>query len=336
MNNKFEQFSNANNLKLDLQEKYSLDSGFEINSNNPIDDSIEVLYTEKNIIVGFIHYDNDPQPFFENNEGAGQLITFRSQEAVDKKLQELSKTKKLFYIVNKYEHSNVHYSISGSKLYPDERWDVSHGCGVFIPCEDIQSQFRKLKKEKGIDVAYDSFIVDSNNVLNEYSNWCNGEVYGYSVITFDQEGNEIDCDECYGFIGNEYVQEEKQSVMKQIAITEQLNKIMKNVLIETVEAKDIKLPFKINKKDLKEIKFAHVYDSYCVAAKYAGEDNAVIYNWKDGDEKPTKAKFSNWQKERGTTAEQFLTARLNSDIKDVLLQKIIKEEEPTLTNKVKP
>lgn len=335
MKHNFESFSSKESLTSELQEEFGLDSGFDLDYRDPSYDSIEVLRTDDKIIVGLLQHDQDAQDYFENDDGAGEFIEFRSAEQRDNEISKLSKTKKLFYVVNKYDHGNVHYSVGGSKTYPDERWDVSHGCAIFIPCDYIQTEFRKMKRVDGIDAAYEHFIADSNKVLDNYSDWCNGEVYGYSVLTFDKEGNELDCDECWGFIGSDYAKEEKQSVMKHIVLTEQLNKLMENVVIETVEAKNVNLPFKITKKDLEEIKVAHVYDTYCVAAKYSGEDNAVIYNWKEGDEKPTKAKFAAWQKEHGTTADQFLTARLNSDIKDVLRKNSI-DEEPSLTNKIKP
>lgn len=321
--NNFEQYGSSESFRDSLQEEFEVDSGFDLDYRDAAYNSLEVIRTEEKIIVGLLQYDQDAQDYFENDEGAGNLIQFRNWQERDSEVAKLSKNKKLFYLVDKFEHGNVSYSISGTTK-PDQ-WDTSQGCAVFIPCDYIQQEFRKMKRKDGEGAAFEHFIKDSNNVLSNYSDWCNGEVYGYSILTFDKKGNELDCDECWGFIGADYANEEKRSIMKHIALQEELNKLKDNVPIDTFSAKDVDLPFKIIKKDLEEIKVAHVYDTYIVASKYKGEDNAVIYNWTEGDEKPLKAKFEEWQKKHGVTAEQFLEGRMQSDIKDVIKKNLLKE-----------
>ena len=55
---------------------------------------------------------------------------------------------------------------------------------------------------------------DSNAVLSGYSDWCNGEVYGYIVKGLDKKGQEVNCDACWGFVGNDYAQQEKKSIVE--------------------------------------------------------------------------------------------------------------------------
>lgn len=318
-----ENFSSVEGLRDSMQEELELDSGFDLHQKAAGD--VEMIRLADKYIVGLLQYDNDAQDFFENDEGAGKFIEFRSSSHAQETMEKLSKGNSLFYLVNKYAHGNVHYSISGTKTYPDEQWDVSRGCGVFIPCDYIQKEFKKMKKSHGEGEAYEHFIKDSNSVLNSYSDWCNGEVYGYSVIILDKDGHEIDCDECWGFIGFEHAQEEKNRVMDYYVKKFEIDELMPNVNIETLTAKDIKLPFRIAKKGLIEAKVAQVYDTYVVGAKYDGEDNVVVYNWSEGQEKATKAKFEQWQKNHGTTAEQFLSARMNSDIREVISKYLDKE-----------
>jgi hypothetical protein len=327
MKTEFESYSSKSDIEEKLQEEFGLDSGFDVGHREPEYNSIEVIRSNDNIIVGFLQQDSDAQDFWENDDGAGELIQFRNADDRDDKIQSLSKSKKLFYLVNKYDHSQVHFSVSGTRSYPDERWDVSHGCAVFVPCDYIQSEFKKLKKTDGEESAIEHFVKDSNSVLDSYSKWANGEVFGYSVITFDKEGNEINSDECWGYIGDEDANSEKRNIMKHIVLNEQLEKLMENIEIETVAKDKVKLPFRIAKKDLEEIKVAHVYDTFIVAAKYSGEDNAVIYNWSEGDEKPSKSKYEQWQKNHGVTPESFLDARMRSDIKDVICQSLKVTEE---------
>jgi hypothetical protein len=47
----------------------------------------------------------------------------------------------------------------------------------------------------------------ADSVLENYINWCNGDCYGCVVETFDAQGEQIDEDSCWGFIGMEYAEE---------------------------------------------------------------------------------------------------------------------------------
>ena len=300
---------------------------------SPNDMDFELIETENSFIVGYLAHDSSPQDFFENDDGAGTFVEFSSVGERDKKMAELNKTKKLFYLVDKYDHSQVHYSISETSNYPYKQWDVTPGKAVFIPCDDIQSQYKKMKKEQGEAIAFKEFIKDSNSVLDEYSKWCNGEVYGYQVMLFDKKGTQVNEDSCWGYIGTDSANQEKISTMKYHAEKEVVDKIAKNVEIENLAKNDIKsLPFKIMKKGLETAKIAKVYDTVVIAAKYEGEDKSVVYNWNPALEKPVVAKFEQWQKKYGTTPEQFLTARMQSDINEAIREKI-KEQKPNQTLK---
>jgi hypothetical protein len=323
----FESFSSKSDVESDLQEEFGLDSSFDIGHREPVGNTIDVVKTDDKVIIGFLNYDNDAQDYWENDDGAGELIQFKNIEDREKQMSTLGKTKKLYYLVDKYSHGSNHYSVSNTVSYPDRRWDVSEGCAVFIPCDYIQSEYKKMKKTSGEDVANKHFIKDSNSVLDNYSMWANGEVFGYTVITFDKNGVELNNDECWGYIGSESGQQEKRSVMEYIVKSETLNKLRENVVIETISKKDVDLPFRITKKDLEEIKVAHVYDTFVVGAKYVGEDNVVVYNWTEGQEKPTKSKFEEWQKKHNISAVQFLETRMKSDINEVLSKKLDSENQ---------
>lgn len=54
----------------------------------------------------------------------------------------------------------------------------------------------------------------AKSVLDEYQKWCNGEVYGVVIETFDEDGEHIDTESCWGFIGDEYAEEEMESNFK--------------------------------------------------------------------------------------------------------------------------
>lgn len=325
MDIKTESYDSTTELENQLRDDFEVDNGFDLSHYNPSYQSLELVRTEDKIIIGMLNDDNDPQEYFESDEGEGSLIHFRNAEVRDLEVAKLSKTKKLFYLVSKYAHGNVHYSVAGTNGYGNDRYDVSHGCAVHIPCAYIQSEFRKMKRTHGEGEAYEHFLQVANNTLNSYSDWCNGEVYGYTVLTFDKKGNELDNEQCWGYVGRENAENERLSVMKRIVVSEEVNKLMENVTVEKTELKNASLPFKIAKKGLQELHVAHVYNNFVVGAKYEGEDNTMVYKWSEGQEKPIKAKYGQWQKHHNVTAEKFMHARMESDIKDILRDNLNKE-----------
>lgn len=180
-------------------------------------------------LVGYLCADSDAADFFENDSGSGGWLPCRSISQVEDALARAKFERKEALFVEKYEHGRVHYSVAGTGDYPDQQWDVG-GAGVFIPCDDVQAKFRsatrKAKKAvKELDIASVSYdvdaasllrapreemIVDSNKVLDSYSDWCNGDVYGVVVEpvrwnsedqSFEQVGDE---DSCWGYIGHEH------------------------------------------------------------------------------------------------------------------------------------
>lgn len=335
-----ENFSSLEEANEHFRELYQADDGF--NSfiheyNDAAYDSVETIETEEQIIIGCLKHDSDASDFWENDEGAGELTLFRSQDHYESIMKDLKKSKKLFYLVDKYEHGNVHYSVASSSSYPDKQWDVSSGCGVFIPCQDVQDSYKKMKRKDGEAEAFAHFVKDSNSVLDEYSKWCNGEVYGYSVVVYNKQGVVLEEDECWGFIGEEYANQEKLSVMQNYVTSYQLDKLKENVIIEQKEATDsYQLPFKIDNENLESFQYVHLYDKHIVAAKYNVENKAIVYQFTEGEKKPIVTQFEEWQLKHGVSTEQFLNGRLNSDIKEILKYHLnLEQEKQNIKNTIK-
>jgi hypothetical protein len=325
-------FYSESELNDHIEEKFDFRLDLDTNGS---DQDFELIETPDSLIVGYLSQDSDVEDFWTSSDGLGTFTEFRSQDQVDETMKKLNKTSKLFYMVDKYDHSSVHYSVSQSGSYPDERWDVSRGVAVIVPCDDVQSQYKKYKKEHGEVEAFKQFIKDTNGVLDEYSKWCNGDTYGYQVKTFDKTGAEKSDDACWGFIGSEYANQEKLSVMMADVRHEQVVKLVENVTIDAFTKDDIKnLPFKIMKKGFEEGKIAKVYDDIIIAAKYEGEDKSVVYQWNPELVKPNVDKFEKWQKEQGVTPEQFLERTMQNNIKDVIREKLTAEEKAAKTAKV--
>ena len=159
-------------------------------------------------------------------------------------------------------------------------------------------------------------------------------MYGYEVKVFNKKGKELSDESCWGFIGDDYANKEKQSIMEHLAMKDIVSKLAENVEVKTLTLQDLKeLPFKVLKKGFVEGKTATVYDKTIVAIKYAEEDKASVYEWSIGQEKPSVTKFETWQKNYGTTPQQFLDANLTSTINSTITDKL-KKEENTQTKKV--
>lgn len=210
------EFKNLSRAQDYLEEKFETKTTkFDLDSDNGVvEDSVDVTEIGDKIIISCLKYDESPRDYFEDDEGAGEFFEFRNVESRDAKAVGLKKDKKLFYLVDKYAHGSVHYSISQTHSYPDQRWDVAHGCAIFIPCDYIQQEYRKAAKKSSESEAAAQYVADSNSILDNYSDWCNGEVYGYSVKVFDKSGKELEIDECWGFIGREYAETEKKSIVE--------------------------------------------------------------------------------------------------------------------------
>lgn len=302
---------------------------------------IEVSHTPTSIIVGCLKVDQSPMDFFEDDDGSGTFKKFSSVDSRDEFLATLKKSS-LFYLVDKYEHGNVHYSISNTQNYPDQRWDVSHGCAVYIPCDYIQDEYKKAKKKMTVAEAKDKFIKDSNSVLDSYSDYCNGEVYGYSVVTYDKQGKSLSEDECWGFIGNKNANDEKNSIMKSSFEDSIITELLKNVEIikfnNTNKIPNVsdeilnKIHKNVDFNNVASGQYAEVYGEKILSVVHNSVDNAFVYHDNSID-KPFVAKFEEWQKKHGVTPEQFSNARFTSDLKEVIRKNLATENDKKLTLK---
>ncbi len=192
----------------------SLDNGFEVDIGElPITgqidkDNITVEEVGNLLAVGYIIHDDGPADDWldlqQNNEGhQGRLKVFRSQVERDEFIDEIEAEKKICFIVDKYEHSAVHYSVANSIWLPDRQWDVAPS-GVFVLPDDLQKQYHKRKYAVSRAGARQELVSVVNSILDEYSMWCNGEIYG--VVTFVPGEKDLE-DSCWGFVGHEYALE---------------------------------------------------------------------------------------------------------------------------------
>ena len=89
------------------------------------------------------------------------------------------------------------------------KWDSGQVGYIFVSYEDIIKEYGKLDIEMATKVL--------KGEVEEYSQYINGEVYGYQIYNKEEQ---YDCpdsiDSCWGFIGDEYIKEEVNSILKNL------------------------------------------------------------------------------------------------------------------------
>lgn len=102
------------------------------------------------------------------------------------------------FFFEKYEHGQVRYALRGESSQVDRQWDVTPVAGWLKVPADFTPPYE--------DVA--------RNILQEYTDWCNGNVYGIVHAWYRAEGDDWVQDgneeACWGYIGD-YAETEMRS-----------------------------------------------------------------------------------------------------------------------------
>lgn len=110
------------------------------------------------------HYENDVEGWLERVNADDNLTVFP---------------------VGVYEHGLIQYSLAGESLHSTDRWDYCIGACIAIP-----NDFTDPEQA-------------ARDILAEYTDWCNGSVYGIVTMEREESGDWDDGDACWGFIGYE-------------------------------------------------------------------------------------------------------------------------------------
>lgn len=130
---------------------------------------------------------------------------------------------KIWFPVNIYDHGidvTVSADLEWEHLKEFHKWlgdwsPIDHNPEeiyperVIVPCNDVQEKYQREKFHKGGKAAARrAALKDTNSVLDEWSKWMNGEVFGIVVETFDRTTfAPLDTDTVWGHIGIEYARE---------------------------------------------------------------------------------------------------------------------------------
>ena len=100
-----------------------------------------------------------------------------------------------------YDHSGVSLSTTPFSC----RWDSGQVGFIVVDRDTVRKEYgvKRITAEKKALVEY--YL---KGEVETYSQYLNGDVYGYEVYSIDEDGNEEFEDSCYGYYGMEYVEKE--------------------------------------------------------------------------------------------------------------------------------
>lgn len=160
-----------------------------------IDETRVTKLADGKVLVSYLSHDEFAHDY-EWSEGV-EWIIFRNGHQRDLWREENEATYweqypgRVFW-VERYEHSLVRYALMGESSHVDRQWDVAPGVAVIVIPEDFTPPYD--------DVA--------RNSLEEYTSWCNGDVYGIVHVWLNPDGTPDEDESCWGYIGREYAEQQ--------------------------------------------------------------------------------------------------------------------------------
>lgn len=162
--------------------------------------------THGRLVHAYLALDPEPVDYEWSEDGQGLFEEFRDAVTRDRRKAELEDEGWELFLVERYKHGGVHYSVAGTRNYPDRQWDVLPNA-LYAPPIDVLNEYREGER------SHDELVAFANVVLDEYSDACNGHVYGVVVEVFERPGEPdadwtaVDEDTVWGVIGHAHAEE---------------------------------------------------------------------------------------------------------------------------------
>jgi hypothetical protein len=157
-----------------------------------------VRLSDTEIAIGYLSQDSGyGGDYWKENESGEyrSLSSFRYADDANEWIESKRAEGARIIMVQRYQHGLVHFSRAGSRSYPDMQWDVGLD-GIYIPPKDVP--------DEGVDKYADA-------VLQEYTDWCNGNVFGVIIVTLTLDDNGLaiaeESEETWCHIGDEWAKE---------------------------------------------------------------------------------------------------------------------------------
>lgn len=186
----------------------------------------------KHILFVSIEHDQDAANPCEDMDGFGDIrsLSNRHINQIDyEEAKELLETDVDVIPLSYYEHGNSIWMVQElpKPCGVEFQWDGVRFAGIWIPDKYVRESYTG---QDGL-LRRDWMVKQAACACETYTQWCNGDVYGYNVEAFelrhDEETGEeytdwddyrfkgaISEDSCWGFFGWDYVQGEVMDVIK--------------------------------------------------------------------------------------------------------------------------
>lgn len=189
-------------------------NGIEITPNGSPDCDVELIkqLDDGTIIIGYLMIDQGCQNPCTDQDGMGHIrsLSHRHINSIGAdEACELLKTDKMVVPLSYYEHGLCLWDVMhGARIAscPDKQWDQVEFAGIWIPDQCCRDEIKSRSRRKRI--SYRAAATElAEGCCKEYTAWANGDCWGTIVERFDDEGNYISGDSCFGYIGSEWANE---------------------------------------------------------------------------------------------------------------------------------
>lgn len=193
-------------------------------------ETTHVIVGDKILFITIDHDSDAANPCKEwDGFGSIRSLSRKHVENIDPdEALEILKTDPDAVALSYFEHGNSLWMVKDSTAPAgvEFRWDGVRFAGVWIPDQCVRESYTG---QDGL-TRRDWMVKQAAAACETYSQWCNGEVYGYSVEAFkarlDDDGEPFDAlddyrrdepifdDSCWGFYGWDSIESEVKGVVK--------------------------------------------------------------------------------------------------------------------------
>jgi len=147
-----------------------------------------------------VEYDSDATDFHDEYDGV-EVYSFSNRHVNYKHPDSIENLEKdveegFAFLLSYFSHGGCVWSLRGEG--PSCPWDSVDVAGVLI-----------LDKEEWKDEPVEKRENFARSLIQEYTKWCNGEIFGFSLSTLDKEI----VDSCWGFFDKESLIESVKDVL---------------------------------------------------------------------------------------------------------------------------
>ncbi len=136
-------------------------------------------------------------------------IEDEGQELDMEKVMELAHQRHVILPLYLYDHSGITMSTSSFSC----QWDSGQVGFIHMSLEKIRNEFSCKRISKKMREKIEGYLT---NEVKSFDDYITGNCYGFSITREDPDGEEVDIDSCYGYLGDpeEYMFSEIKSNIK--------------------------------------------------------------------------------------------------------------------------